>query len=297
MRLNFSLIVTTLALSWLINVESQAKTLKIVTSINPIYQITKFIADDADNYLIAPSNLSEHHYNMRPSDIKSIEQADLIFLISADLETSLAKTIHDYKSFGKKLNAIELIKSSPGLKILDSKFTTSRQDPHIWLNPDNAVIIAGLITDRISAINPERSLHYKKKLQDFSEQVRNNKEEISHKLEKLRNINYLVYYDEYRYFEDYYQLKADTVVLDYHGQLLSINNLKRINTLIKNNQSRCLLSELKEDSGPAKQIAQDNKIQLVVTDILGTKISNPRNGYVEIIKNLSDDFIKCLSTN
>ena len=79
-----------------LNQPAKEKKLKIVSSINPLYQIILSITGNkADNFLIFKSNFSEHNYQLKSDDVKILQHADLVFMIDKNYEKTLFKLIQN----------------------------------------------------------------------------------------------------------------------------------------------------------------------------------------------------------
>lgn len=261
--------------------------LTIVTSINPLYQISKFISGERNKIiLLVDSAVSEHDYMPKPSDIRNINNADLIFYISNDLEYYLPKIL---KSTNNKALMVELI-NSEGLKLLR---TNNKTDPHIWLNPKNAIIIAQEIAKNLSALDPSGTDIYSNNLKKFINEVNSDDKKIKSGFSKIKKINYLIYHNCYRYFEDYYGLNSSKTINDSQNVQFSIGNIKKINEVIENNNLECLIAQPQEETRVPLEIANSKKVKFVIADIIGSRYED-KNGYIKLIDELVLKFKSCI---
>ena len=89
--------------------------LKVVTSIKPIHSLASYLMDGIGKpELIVDGYASPHGFSMKPSHAKMLQNADLMFWVSEDLENFLEKPL---KSIAKKAEKIELIEIK-GLNVL-----------------------------------------------------------------------------------------------------------------------------------------------------------------------------------
>ncbi len=266
----------------------------IVASINPIYQIILSITKDRQNsHLIISHQLSEHNYQLKPSDIKNIKNADLVFYISDDLESFIPKMI--LMSGRKKPQFWQLIKI-PGLKILPQKNDTNKNDIHIWLNPDNAIKIAEFITLKISEIDPSNAKKYQLNLEKFILEIKNTNNKIKTQIAAIKNHNFMVYHDGYRYFEDYFDIKEVKAITAYEDQELTIKDLKQINQLIKEKNVKCIFGEPGEEKNTGLNLANNTNIKFMILDLIGNQENYGlnKNGYDYILSNIADNMHNCL---
>jgi zinc transport system substrate-binding protein len=266
----------------------------IAASINPIYQIILSITKSQENsHLIIASNLSEHTYQMKPSDIKNIKDADLVFYISNDLESFIPRIASMAK--GKKQKFWQLIKI-PGLKILPQKNDASQDDIHIWLNPENAIKIAKFITLKISEIDPFRADEYQLNLKRFIKEITTTSNKIRTQMSEIKDRNYMVYHDGYAYFEDYFAIKETRSITSYEDQELTINDLTEISKLIKDKNVKCIFGEPGEEKNTAQNIANNFHIKFMILDLIGDKENYGlnKNGYDYILSNIASNIHSCL---
>ena len=81
--------------------------IKVVTSIKPIHSLASYLMDGvAKPDLIVDGYASPHGFALKPSHAKMLQNADLIFWVSEDLENFLEKPL---KSVAKKAEKIELM--------------------------------------------------------------------------------------------------------------------------------------------------------------------------------------------
>ncbi|TNH03849.1 zinc ABC transporter substrate-binding protein ZnuA [Testudinibacter sp. TR-2022] len=67
---------------------------EIVTTVKPLGFIAAAVADGVTSTsVLLPTGASPHDYNMRPSDLQRLQQAELVVWVGQDLETFLSKSI------------------------------------------------------------------------------------------------------------------------------------------------------------------------------------------------------------
>ncbi len=257
----------------------------IVASINPIYQIILAIAaDKSNNVLIIGPSLSEHDYSFKKSDIKTVAEADLIFYVSDDLEKNFAPLI---KSQNKKLRAFELSKIN-GLKLLQKRNDVTKIDPHIWMNPQNAIKIAEFVAKKVAEIDVKNSAQYYKNLEKFKKEIATTDRAIKSKLFKIKSSDYVFFHDGYQYFENYFDLTSLKIIASNHDQELGIKDLKEIDVLVKQGSIKCIFGEKWDNKNTAQKLARNYKIKFIKLDLAGEK-----NGYPELLTKISDGLSSC----
>ena len=83
--------------------------INVVTSIKPIHSIASNIMDGiSEPLLLVEGTTSPHSYILKPSHVEAINNADLIFFVSDDLETFLERPL---SNIGIETTVVELIKN------------------------------------------------------------------------------------------------------------------------------------------------------------------------------------------
>ena len=124
--------------------------LNVVTSVAPITNIVQNIGGNKINLIgLVPEGINSHTFEMIPSDIIKINDADLIILDGLNLEADIEQTAENI--ICKNPNNIELLKLgdntiSKGDWIFDFSFPKDKGDPnpHLWLNVEYAIKFANL---------------------------------------------------------------------------------------------------------------------------------------------------------
>ncbi len=267
---------------------------RIVSSINPVNQIAKFISgDEKNNSLLISPRTSEHDYQFRPSNINILNSADVVFYISDSLENNLGKALASLK---KQPKVVQLSKAkNMQLLTFQTRPDEENTDVHIWLRPDNGIAIATEIANTLSALYPPSAATYKKNLERFIVDVKDMDAKNKIALFKVRKKSFIIDHNSTAYFENYYDMPSAGVMRYYHDQDLNLKDVTRINDLIKRERVVCVLGSFQERSGLAVQVAANNKIKFALIDIMGSEMNYNQNGYTKILGGLVDDLVKCVN--
>jgi len=69
---------------------------KVLASIQPLAILSAQVTGDSKTNVILPPNRSPHHYQLKVSERKAIDEADIIFWVGDNLEAFLSKAIGQY---------------------------------------------------------------------------------------------------------------------------------------------------------------------------------------------------------
>lgn len=261
----------------------EAQSLKIVTTIAPLYSLTANIIDGVANVelnnLLAPG-FSEHTVSLTPKAAKNLNQADIIIINGLSLEVFLEKILNELP--GK---IIDTSKNVPLLKVsnLESSSDNLGQfDAHIWLSPRNAKIQAENIATALINADPLNASLYSKNLQSLKSQLDNLNAEVLDSLKQLDIQPYIVFHDAYQYFEQNFNIKSTAFLEEFPGKEPSAQYLASLIDIIKKNKVQAIFVEPQFSPKLAQTLAQDYGLKIGQFDPLGQDIS--KDAYFKLIR-------------
>jgi len=145
---------------------------KIITTLFPLYDMAKNIgADKAEVSLLVPPGVEPHTFEPKPSDIIKINEADLFVYTGRFMEPWAGDIIKGVTN--KKLIVVD---ASKGTKMISAVFPDKDEpsgalDPHIWLDFDNAKIMARNIEQALEAKDPANKAFFKQKADDYNKKL------------------------------------------------------------------------------------------------------------------------------
>jgi len=175
---------------------SSAQAGTLVASTHPLYLIAKAVTTGVEQpVLLLPPASSGHDINLRPSDRLLLKQSDFVVWFGRDYEAPL------YDLLAHQRNAIALfeLKAFYRLPLRDIKGQAIPQslDPHIWLDPYNAIGIAYAIATVRANQFPKHAAQYMQNARNFSQQLQQVVNEEQSKTPRA----YWAYHDAYHYLE------------------------------------------------------------------------------------------------
>lgn len=166
----------------------------VITTIKPLADIVKEVGKDKVivEYLIPP-NVNFHLYEYKPQDVKKVYKADVFIFIGSG-----------------EPNVSSIVKSLPKgnvLKVIDIKgmYLIKEEDhnevhPAVWLDPQNAKVIAKEISSLLSKKDPKNKDFYQKNAENFINQCDEVLNYGKTKLSTLKNKYFVSYHYEFPYF-------------------------------------------------------------------------------------------------
>lgn len=244
----------------------------VVTSVQPLYCIAKEIAADTLTIdSLIPASCSPHCYKPCPNDFLKIKQSKLLLWIGPEYEGWISKIAKD----------LPLLKT-PGLKLYPYRFGQGTVDPHIWLDPENAIVIARDMAEKFSALKPENAALYRERYSVFSKRVRNKAKALKLKLQKYQGVKYGAWHDAYQYFDAYFGTKLNFVYHDCHS-IAKAQNILSLHQAIKQSLIQAFFCE--------SQFVCPN-LKLPITIGVLDPLADVEY-YEKLLENITNVFVKC----
>ncbi|WP_096271903.1 metal ABC transporter solute-binding protein, Zn/Mn family [Paucisalibacillus globulus] len=229
----FVLIIILGACSDKVNSDKSAEegTLSIFTSIYPLEDFTKKIGGShVTVQTLIPPGADSHTYEPTSREVLDIAKADAFIYNGLGME-SYAESIHDTLINEDVLMVI----ASDGVEALahehdhdhedeehdhDHEETTEHdhseeedshhhgdEDPHIWLDPHRAILLAENIKDSLVNLKPDAKEDFEKNFEALKSNLEDLDEQFHHVVETKENPEMLVSHAAYGYWEESYGIK------------------------------------------------------------------------------------------
>ncbi len=145
---------------------------EVVTTLFPVYDMARHIGEEkADVYLLLPPGMEAHSFEPKPSDIVKINKADLFVYTDKYMEPWADDLVRSVTN--RNLLVVEAGRGTRTIPAVshDSDEPAGAPDPHIWLDFDNAKIMAGNIAAAFEANDPTNKDFYRKNLEDYRKRL------------------------------------------------------------------------------------------------------------------------------
>ncbi|MBL4747956.1 MAG: zinc ABC transporter substrate-binding protein [Magnetovibrio sp.] len=259
----------------------------VVSSINPVQGLVLAVmGEDAQPTLLLPSGTSPHTFTLKPSQAKMLQGADIIFWIGPDLESSLQGPL---KTLSGKAKVVSLLKT-PGLNLLRRD---GALDPHIWLSPDNVIIMVNHIRDVLSEFDPSGADLYAKNAKLTRRRLKILKRKAVEWLSSTKDFPYIVQHDGLGYLARDFELNQVGYLQTTPGHEPGAKHLSDISKIIKSKGVRCLFVEPQFTSALANSLVKELGVHTAEVDIMGTDLTTSPTLPLRIIQVILLRMDKC----
>ncbi|WP_210494380.1 zinc ABC transporter substrate-binding protein ZnuA [Pantoea ananatis] len=284
----------------------------IVASIKPVGFIASAIADGVTPVeVLLPDGASEHDYALRPSDVKRLQNADLVVWVGPEMEAFMTKSA---ASLPEKKN-LEIVQIS-GVKPLllrggedddhhDHDDAEHDHDEahhhhhgefnmHLWMSPEIAKKTAVAIHGKLLELMPQDKAKLDANLQHFEAELADTDKRIISQLAPVKDKGYFVFHDAYTYFEKHYGL-SPTGHFTVNPEIQpGAQRLHQIRTQLVEKKAVCVFAEPQFRPAVIDAVARGTQVRKGTLDPLGTDISLGKDSYLKFLSQLSSQYETCL---
>ncbi|PHS78174.1 MAG: hypothetical protein COB59_08390 [Rhodospirillaceae bacterium] len=264
-----------------------AEPLKVLTSIKPVQALVfSVMGEEAEPEVLLPPGTSPHAFTLKPSQAKQLQNADIVFWIGPQLETSLLAPL---QTLGKNAKVITLL-LTPGLDHIDND---GALDPHVWLSPNNSLKMINLIRDVLVTMDPDNAKAYTKNAKTARNRMKLLKRKATQLFAPTKDLPYIVQHDGFAYLARDFGLNPVGFLETVPGHKPGAKHLSTLRKTIKREGVRCLFVEPQFTSAQAETLA--NELNLIVTeiDLMGTDLTASPTLSVRILQNIIMFMDKC----
>ena len=304
-------LITTMMMSLTVFSNAAYADMKVVTTIKPIHSIVAAISDGVFTpSLLIDGNASPHDFSLRPSQAKELQEADIIFWVGHDLETFLPKTLENIKAQSAEFMDAEGLTILP-LRELETfgesgdhdhdhehkhghGHDDDASDAHIWLDPENAKVMAKFVSETLSKSDPANTAIYAGNYIKFENRISTLIMAQQTKLDPVKDQKFITFHDGYQYFERRFGLTSSGTITINPEIAPSAGHIRTMREAIAQTKTACIFSEPQFSTSIVSVVAEGLSLKTAQLDPLGAALNEGPDLYFELINNMTQSFEQCL---
>jgi len=222
------------------------------------------------------SSLARGDYNPHviiplPSFIAKVRRADLLVINGAQLEIGwLPPLLRQANNPAVQPGEHGFLDLSRSATLIDVPASVSRElgdvhpegNPHFYLDPENIVLLAGAIRDKLSEIDPEAASDYQANHEKFVSLWSVKLREWSEKMAPLRNARVIEYHKSFDYFLRRYGLVLAGTVEPLPGIPPTSKHVERLEVLLRAQPARFVLHDVYNPDDASRHLAEKLGMEL-----------------------------------
>ena len=288
-------------------VMADQKPLSIVASIKPVHALVSGVMGDLGTpHLLLAAPTSAHHFTLKPSQARALQNADIVFWIGPGMEQPLTKVLATLAADAQSV----ALDDSAGLVLFDfdddghdDHGTKDGHDghgghginPHIWLDPFNAQIMLGVIADHLGKADPVNARAYQANADAMRQTFAQLQIDIARQLAPFAESEFLVLHDAHIYFERRFGMRAHAAITTEPDVMPTAAKIKKLRHDLESHPIDCIFGEPFLGQKAVSLIAEGSDIRIGQLDPLGSQLPAGASLYADLLKSYAAAFKACLA--
>ncbi len=176
---------------------------EVAVTIPPQAEIVESIGGDrVATTVMVPPGASPHTYEPIPSQLATLSRAEMYAKVGSGIDFELVWMDRLIAANRDML----VVDCARGIALAEDGDEHEGIDPHIWMSPPNAGIMAGNICDGLSRVDPGGRDYYQQNRDAYQKKLTELDREIRDGLSEVANRRFMVYHPAFGYFAREYNL-------------------------------------------------------------------------------------------
>lgn len=273
---------------------ADSTSLRISTDIAPIHSLVSLVVGEHVTVeLLVPPNQSPHDFTLKPSQVRTINQSDLIVIVSEAFSPSLSRHLKSLKPDTVLLNLANTLSLTGKPHDETHSHEHSLADEHTWLNPNNVIVWLEHIAEVVARLDEPNRAEYKQNTRNAIAGIEKLHHRLIDKLASVRTTPYIVYHDAYQHFAQAFGLANPLAIALSDARAPGAAQLKKIRAA--GLHSQCVFAEVQHDDSIVDTVSTGLPMKRGILDPLGSGVPIGASLYSELMNNLAQSFLECLS--
>ena len=250
--------------------QSEEGGLTLLATTYPVYLLASAVADGVEGVTVERLNTGEvsclHDYTLSVGDMKLIEGADILAINGVGLEDFMGDALSSAQG--------AVIDCSQGIELLESlghshsdgdeeDDHSGHYDPHIWMDPKNAIAMAGNLCLGLSEADPDHAQTYSDNLASVTSLVESWDSSMNDTIQEAEqnggvSISGLItFHDGFQYFAKAFDLPLLAAIEEEEGSEASAQVINETVSLVKEKQIPVIFTEVNGSDATAQAIARE----------------------------------------
>lgn len=226
--------------------------INVVTTTEDIASIVREVGGNLVTVnTIARGFQDPHVIEAKPSYMLKVNRADLLAYQGLELEVGwlpmLIQGGRNKKVMPGQLGHLDVSQAITPLDIPTGELDRSMGDvhpqgnPHYHLNPENGLLMADIIADRLARLDPANADAYKINFKNFRKRLEEKIAQWKKRMEKFHNLKVITYHATWNYFLDFFAIESVGTIENKPGIPPSGKHISELAKVMKQTNTRIIL--------------------------------------------------------
>ncbi|MCZ4429053.1 zinc ABC transporter substrate-binding protein ZnuA [Agrobacterium sp. SOY23] len=303
----------------------------VVVSIKPVHSLVAAIMKGVgEPQLIVDGAASPHTYNLRPSNARKLEKADVVFWVGPGLEAFLQKPL---EALASKATVVEL-EDVKGLEKLPfreggpfeahddgeegheahdghtegeavhdhghdhgdaDEHEHGAYDTHLWLDPANAKAMAQAVETALIAADAGNAATYQANTRKLMDDLDALDAEVAETVKPVKDKPFIVFHDAYQYFEHRYGVKTAGSITVSPETLPGADRVKQMQEKVRQLGATCVFAEPQFEPKLVSVITEGTPAKSATLDPEAATLEPGPDLYFKLMQGIAGSLRNCLS--
>ena len=247
-----------------------ADKVKVAVSIAPLADLAQQVGGEHVTVTtLVPPAASPHTYELTPTQVKEVAEANVLALIGLGFEFWAEDVVESAAN-----PDLIVVYTSEGIEIVHDEHEHEHEghkvgNPHVWLDPRNAMVQVGHIRDALVEADPAHQAEYEASAEAYVTQLEALDEEIAAQVATWSYREFIAFHPSWAYFAQRYGLVQAAVVERTPGKEPSPAELAEIIETARRIGARAIFAEPQFSPKAAETIAAESGAQVLFLNPLG----------------------------
>ncbi len=259
----------------------------VVASIHPIADIAEKVGGSlVEVEVLLPAGTSPHTFEPTPREMRLLSKADLFLAVGLGVEHWAGELV-DAADVGRRRAVV-----SKGVPLLGG----DPPNPHIWLDPLRAKLIAVNIAREFERLLPDRAALIIEQRKRVCASLDSLHHWIAEVVDELTTRRFVAFHPAWVYFADRYGLEQVAVIEEFPGKEPSPGYLVRLIGLIRKTGVPVIFAEPQLNAKLARILAEEAGVKVAIVDPLGGEGIPGRECYTDLMRWNTEVMVRAMPT-
>ena len=262
------------------NIRSADAKVRVVTTVETFADLARRVGGDlVEVQPLGRGTMDPHFVEAKPSLQILLNRADLLVHVGLDLEIGWLPPLLVGARNSKILNGtpgnLNVSQNIPVLDLPKTQIDRSMGDihpmgnPHYWIPPDNAVIIAGEIADRLCQLDPAHANQFQSNLSRFKQEISAHKVAWEKEAAPLKGLKIVTYHKSWSYVSQWLGMEEVGYVEPKPGIPPPLSHLYQLVGLMRQQKVKVVVVETFYSRKTAEEVARlsGGKLAILPSDV------------------------------
>ena len=284
----------------------------VVTTFYPLYYLTNTIGGDAVNVInLIPTGVEPHDWTPKSQDLQNASKAQLLIYQGSGFEGW-------FSDFQKGLDAdssVKIVEASHGIQLIAATGEEDEHDhdeheaddhtdhnhgdtdPHTWVSPKSAIIMAANIKDALVEADPEHQAQFESNYETLQEQLVTLDQKYEQELSQVTKHDIVVSHHAFGYLARDYGLTQHALMGLSADSEPTAKDIVQLTKLVKEKELKYIFFEELVSDQMAQMLASEAGVETLVLNPLEgltTQQEENQENYLTLMERNLQNLVKAL---